>query len=59
MKRRGNLAEFFAASPLRGSGLKVERVKDDNPLEKYWDLSNPEVPSGGRAVRCWVRKLRG
>jgi prevent-host-death family protein len=26
-KRTGNLAEFFAASPLRGSELKVERVK--------------------------------
>lgn len=27
-KRTGNLAEFFAASPLRGSGLKLRRVKD-------------------------------
>jgi prevent-host-death family protein len=27
-KRAGNLAEFFAASPLRGSGLKVARRKD-------------------------------
>ena len=26
-KRVGNLAEFFAASPLRGSGLKVPRLK--------------------------------
>jgi prevent-host-death family protein len=26
-KRAGNLAEFFAASPLRGSGLKVRRLK--------------------------------
>lgn len=25
--RVGNLAEFFAASPLRGSGLKVHRLK--------------------------------
>ncbi len=24
-KRTGNLAEFFAASPLRGSGLRVKR----------------------------------
>lgn len=24
--RRGNLAEFFAASPLRGSGLKLKRL---------------------------------
>jgi prevent-host-death family protein len=27
-KRTGNLAEFFAGSPLRGSGLKVKRSKD-------------------------------
>lgn len=27
-KRVGTLAEFFAASPLRGSGLKVERSKE-------------------------------
>jgi len=27
-KRTGNLAEFFAASPLRGSGLKIRRRKD-------------------------------
>lgn len=26
-KRKGNLAEFFAASPLRGSGAKVRRLK--------------------------------
>jgi prevent-host-death family protein len=25
-KRKGNLAEFFASSPLRGSGLKIKRV---------------------------------
>ena len=28
VKRQGNLAEFFAASPLRGSQLKVERSRD-------------------------------
>ncbi len=27
-KRVSNLAEFFAASPLRGSGLKVRRLKE-------------------------------
>jgi prevent-host-death family protein len=26
--RVGNLAEFFAASPLRGSGLKIRRSKE-------------------------------
>jgi prevent-host-death family protein len=27
-KRSGNLAEFFATSPLRGSGMKLRRSKD-------------------------------
>ena len=27
-RRVGNLAEFFAGSPLRGSGLKVHRLKE-------------------------------
>jgi hypothetical protein len=27
-KRNGNLAEFFAASPLRDSGLVIERSAD-------------------------------
>ena len=27
-KRVGNLAEFFAQSPLRESGLKIRRIKD-------------------------------
>jgi len=27
-KRKGNLAEFFAASPLHGSDLKIKRSKD-------------------------------
>lgn len=26
--RKGNLAEFFAASPLRGSGIDLDRVAD-------------------------------
>ncbi|HEY5177568.1 MAG TPA: type II toxin-antitoxin system Phd/YefM family antitoxin [Terriglobales bacterium] len=26
-KRKGNLAEFFAASPLRGSGTEVKRLR--------------------------------
>ncbi len=26
-KRVGNLAEFFAASPLRGSGMSVKRIR--------------------------------
>lgn len=34
-KRKGNLAEFFAASPLRGANLKTRRSKD-GPREIEW-----------------------
>jgi prevent-host-death family protein len=27
-KRHGSLAQFFASSPLRGSGLQIRRVRD-------------------------------
>ena len=27
-RRKGNLAEFFATSPLRGSNIKIQRSKD-------------------------------
>jgi prevent-host-death family protein len=27
-KRKGNLAEFLEVSPLRGSGVRVQRTKD-------------------------------
>ena len=27
-KRKGTLADFFAASPLRDSGIEIERLKD-------------------------------
>lgn len=30
-KRKGNLAEFFAASPLRGSGVKIRRLRGRLP----------------------------
>lgn len=26
-RRKGSLAEFFASSPLRGSGVKIERIR--------------------------------
>lgn len=33
-RRKGTLAEFFAASPLRDSGLEVERCQEpDRPLD--------------------------
>ena len=45
-KRTGNLAEFFAASPLRGSTLNVERIQDrPRNLVPERDRSRP-LPRG-------------
>ena len=34
-RRKGNLAEFFMNSPLRGSGIDLERI-DDEPRDIEW-----------------------
>jgi prevent-host-death family protein len=39
----GNLAEFFAASPLRGSGIVIERMKDRPCQIDRRDTSNSEA----------------
>jgi prevent-host-death family protein len=41
-KRVGNLAEFFAASPLRGSGIVIERMKDRPSQMDRHDASDAE-----------------
>src|ERR1700681_3248030 len=55
-ERKGNLAEFFAASPLRGSDLKIKRSKD-GPREIVSNgakcQSNAELKSQLKAdARC-------
>ena len=34
-RRKGNLAEFFMNSPLRGSGIDLERIHDE-PRDIEW-----------------------
>jgi hypothetical protein len=43
--RRGTLADFFAASPLRNSGLMVEREKDAPRLPDF-ATTESKSPSG-------------
>jgi hypothetical protein len=39
--RKGTLADFFAASPLVGSGIKIERPKSgDRPIDLEEKLAN-------------------
>ena len=40
-------------------GVRVRPVRSRSPFEKYRGIGNPGVPSGRKAVRQWVRQLRG
>jgi hypothetical protein len=48
--RKGTLADFFAASPLAGSGLKIERVKDEG-REIDLDAGSEEIGGPDEDVR--------
>ncbi len=41
------------------SGVRVRGVRTRSPFEKYRGIGNPGIPSGRKAVRRWVRELRG
>ncbi len=41
------------------SGVRVRPVRTRSPFEKYRGIGNPGIPSGRKAVRRWVRELRG
>lgn len=53
-KRKGNLAEFFANSPLRGSGLKIRqrgvqrRESDPKPSGRSCCIEVCTIPRGPR-----------
>jgi AbrB family looped-hinge helix DNA binding protein len=41
------------------SGVRVRPVRAGSPFEKYRGIGNPGIPSGRKAVRRWLRELRG
>jgi antitoxin PrlF len=41
------------------TGVRVRPVREKSPFEKYRGIGNPGIPSGRKAVRRWVRELRG
>ncbi len=42
-----------------GAGVRVRPVRAKSPFEKYRGVGNPGIPSGRKAVRDWIRRLRG
>ncbi len=41
------------------AGVRVRPVRTKSPFEKYRGIGNPGIPSGRKAVRRWIRVLRG
>ena len=40
-------------------GVRIRPLRARSPFEKYRGIGNPEIPSGRKAVRHWIRQLRG
>lgn len=52
VKRAGALADFLARSPLRGTGIDLERVKDGpRHLDLEWKAGHPPVAADANAER--------
>ena len=41
------------------TGVHVRPVRTESPFAKYRGIGNPDIPSGRKGVRRWVRQLRG
>lgn len=42
-----------------GTQVHVRPLRAKSPFEKYRGIGNPGLASGRKAVRDWVRRLRG
>ena len=41
------------------TGVRIRPLRATSPFERYRGVGNPGIPSGRKAVRHWVRQLRG
>ena len=39
--------------------VRIRPLRAKSPFEKYRGIGSPGIPSGRKAVRHWVRELRG
>jgi len=42
-----------------GKGIRVRPVRNQNTFSKYRGIGNPEIGSGRKSIRRWLRELRG
>jgi len=40
-------------------GVRVRPVRSRSAFSKYRGIGNPEIPSGRKSIRQWLRGLRG
>ena len=42
-----------------GNGVRVTAVRKESPFAKYMGIGNPAIGKGRKAIRKWLRELRG
>ena len=42
-----------------GKGVRVRPIGNRSAFSKYRGIGNPEIPSGRRSIRKWLRGVRG
>jgi antitoxin PrlF len=40
-------------------GVRVTSARSGSPFAKYRGIGNPGIPSGQKAIKRWVREMRG
>jgi antitoxin PrlF len=40
-------------------GVRVRPVRSRSAFSKYRGIGNPEIPSGRKNIRQWLRRMRG
>lgn len=53
--RAGDKLEFED----NGRGVQVKAVRSESVFEKYRGIGTPGIGSGRKAIRKWLRELRG
>jgi AbrB family looped-hinge helix DNA binding protein len=42
-----------------GKGVRVRPVRNKSAFSKFRGIGNPEIPSGRKNIRRWLREMRG
>jgi antitoxin PrlF len=42
-----------------GKGMRVRPLRTKSAFSKFRGIGNPEIPSGRKSIRNWLRRIRG